>query len=304
MNDKILVFGADGLVGSRFTDLYHKETPTITPKSEELDITNKKAVELYFETYKNEFHSVINFAAFTDVDGAEKEKGNEKGVVYLVNAVGAQNLAEATKALDKYFIHISTDFVFPGTEENPGPYPEDARLTEKPEELTWYGWTKLVGEKRVRQVNKNASIVRISYPYRAQFAGKLDFARKILSLYDEGGLYPMFSDQKITPTFIDEAAKIIYLLLEEKKVGIYHIASRDLTTPFEFASYLLEKARGAKGVVKEGSMKESLKVPGRPPRSRLGGLANEKTRKELGITLMTWKEAVDEFVSQFKGGPA
>ncbi|KKU64310.1 MAG: hypothetical protein UX88_C0014G0002 [Candidatus Woesebacteria bacterium GW2011_GWC2_47_16] len=145
----------------------------------------------------------------------------------------------------------------------------------------------------------------------------------------------MFSDQKITPTFIDEAAKIIYLLLEEKKVGIYHIASRDLTTPFEFASYLLEKARGAKGVVKEGSMKESLKVPGRPPRSRLGGLANEKTRKELGITLMTWKEAVDEpprsrlgglanektrkelgitlmtwkeavdeFVSQFKGGPA
>ena len=304
MNDKILVFGADGLVGSRFTDLYHKETPTITPKSEELDITNKKAVELYFETYKNEFHSVVNFAAFTDVDGAEKEKGNEKGVVYLVNAVGAQNLAEATKAFDKYFIHISTDFVFPGKEENPGPYPEDARLTEKPEELTWYGWTKLVGEKRVRQVNKNASIVRISYPYRAQFAGKLDYARKILSLYDEGGLYPMFSDQKMTPTFIDEAAKVIYLLLEEKKVGIYHITSCDLTTPFEFANYILEKAKGVKRAVTEGSMKEFLEVPGRAPRPRLGGLLTEKTRKELGITLMTWKEAVDEFVSQFKGGPA
>ena len=304
MNDKILVFGADGLVGSRFTDLYHKETPTITPKSEELDITNKKAVELYFETYKNEFHSVVNFAAFTDVDGAEKEKGNEKGVVYLVNTVGAQNLAEATKAFDKYFIHISTDFVFPGKEENPGPYPEDARLTEKPEELTWYGWTKLVGEKRVRQVNKNASIVRISYPYRAQFAGKLDYARKILSLYDEGGLYPMFSDQKMTPTFIDEAAKVFYLLLEEKKAGIYHIASCDLTTPFSFAGYILEKARGVKGVLKEGSMKEFLKVPGRLPRPRLGGLLTEKTRKELGITLMTWREAVNQFVAQLKGGPA
>ncbi len=303
MNGKILVLGADGLVGSRFTDLYHKETPTITPKVEELDITNKKAVEVYFETYKNEFHSVINFAAFTDVDGAEKEKGNEKGVVYLVNTVGAQNLAEASKAFDKYFIHISTDFVFPGTEEYPGPYPEDAKLPDKGEDLTWYGWTKLVGEKRVRQVNKNASIVRISYPYRAQFAGKLDYARKILSLYDEGGLYPMFSDQKITPTFIDEAAKVFYLLLEEKKAGTYHIASCDITTPFSFAGYVLEKARGVKGVVKEGSMKEFLKVPGRPPRSRLGGLSNEKTRKELGITLMTWREAVEEFVSQLKEGP-
>ncbi|MBI2066219.1 NAD(P)-dependent oxidoreductase [Candidatus Woesebacteria bacterium] len=303
MNGKILVFGADGLVGSRFTDLYHKETPTITPKFEELDITNKKAVELYFETYKDEFHSVINFAAYTDVDAAEKEKGNEKGVVYLVNAVGAQNLAEATKAFDKYLIHISTDFIFSGTEGYPGPYPEDAKLTDNPEDVTWYGWTKLVGEKRVRQVNKNASIVRISYPYRAQFAGKLDYARKILSLYDEGKLYPMFSDQKITPTFIDEAAKVFYLLLEEKKSGIYHVASCDLTTPFSFAGYILEKARGAKGALKEGSMKEFLKVPGRPPRPRLGGLANEKTAKELGMTLMTWREAVDQFVSQLKEGP-
>ena len=304
MKDKILVLGADGLVGSRFTDLYHKETPTITPKVEELDITNKKAVEVYFETYKNEFHSVINFAAFTDVDGAEKEKGNEKGVVYLVNTVGAQNLAEASKAFDKYFIHISTDFVFPGTEGNPGPYPEDAKLPDDPKDVSWYGWTKALGEKRVLGVNKRASIIRISYPYRAQFAGKLDYARKILSLYDEGALYPMFSDQKMTPTFIDEAAKVFYLLLEEKKVGIYHVGSCDLTTPFEFASYVLEKARGVKGVVKEGSMKEFLKVPGRPPRSRLGGLLTEKTRKELGITLMTWREAVNEFVSQLKGGPA
>lgn len=303
MRDKILVLGADGLVGSRFTDLYHKETPTITPKAEELDITNKKALEVYFETYKKEFHSVINFAAFTDVDGAEKEKGNEKGVVYLVNVVGAQNLASASKTFGKYFIHISTDFVFPGTEEYPGPYPEDAKLPNNPEDVTWYGWTKALGEKRVLSANKGASIVRISYPYRAHYTGKLDYARKILSLYDEGNLYPIFSDQKITPTFIDEASKIFYLLLEEKKVGIYHVASCDLTTPFSFASYVLQKARGVTGVLKEGSMKEFLKVPGRPPRPRLGGLLTEKTEKELGTTLMTWREAVNEFVIQLKGGP-
>ncbi|MFZ5933151.1 MAG: SDR family oxidoreductase [Patescibacteria group bacterium] len=304
MNAKILALGADGLVGSRFTDLYHKETQVVTPKSTELNITNKKQVQLFFDAHKDEFHSVINFAAYTDVDAAEKEKGNEKGLSYLVNTIGAQNLAEATKDFDKYFIHISTDFVFPGTEESPGPYQEDALLQDSPEGLTWYGWTKLLGEKRVADVNKDATIVRISYPYRAHYPGKLDYARKIISLYDEGSLYPMFTDQVITPTFIDEATKVFYILLEEKRRGIYHVTSSDTTTPYEFASYVLEKIRGVKDVVKKGSMQEFLRAPGRPPRTRLGGLANEKTRQALGITLMTWREAVNEFARQFKQAPA
>lgn len=300
MKDKILVIGASGLVGSRFTDLYHKETPTITPKSEELDITNKKAVELFFDTNHNEFHSVINFAAYTDVDGAEKERGDEKGDAWSINVLGPENLTEAAKRFEKHFVQISTDFIFPGTEENPGPYAEDTKTEETPDNLGWYGWTKLVGERRVEAVNPGASIVRISYPYRAHFTGKLDFARNILTLYDEGKLYPMFNDRKITPTFIDEACKVFYLLLEEKKGGTFHVTSTDLTTPFEFASYLLEKARGVKDVVKKGSMQEFLKTSERTKRPRLGGLLNEKTRKELGITLMSWKEAVDELTKQLR----
>ncbi|MEK7112709.1 MAG: sugar nucleotide-binding protein, partial [Patescibacteria group bacterium] len=278
----------------------HKETPTITPKSEELDITNKKAVELFFDTNHGEFHSVINFAAYTDVDGADKERSDEKGDVWGINVQGAENLAEAAKRFGKHFVQISTDFVFTGTEENPGPYSEEAKTEETPDNLTWYGWTKLVGEKRVQGINPGASIVRISYPYRANFKGKLDFARNILMLFDEGKLYPMFNDQKLTPTFIDEASKVFYLLLEEKKAGIFHVTSTDLTTPFEFARYLLEKARGVKNVVKEGSMQEFLKAPGRTKRAKLGGLLNEETRKELGISLMSWKEGIDELVKQLK----
>lgn len=119
-------------------------------------------------------------------------------------------------------------------------------------------------------------------------------------LYDEGKLYPMFSDQKMTPSFIDEIAKVLYLLVEEKKTGIFHVASTIVATPYEFASYLLEKARGAKGVVKEGSLVEFMKTPGRTPRSIFGGLKTEITQRQLGITLMTWKEALDEFVRQLK----
>ena len=298
MSGKILAFGADGLVGSRFTDLYHKETPTITPTIDELDITDKKAFFDFFEKNQSQFHSVINFAAITDVDGAEKERGDEKGLTWEVNVGGVENIAEACKKFDKYFIQISTDFVFPGDEGDPGPYPEDKKPPETPEGIGWYGWTKRMAEERARKIWDKTAILRITYPYRALYPAKIDFARNILMLFDEGKLYPMFSDQNMTPSFIDEIAKVLYLLIEEKKTGIFHAASSDVTTPYEFASYLLEAARGAKDVVKKGSMEAFLAAPGRTPRPRLGGLKVEKTEKELDIKFMTWRQAVDEFVGQ------
>jgi len=300
MKTRILALGASGLVGSRFTDLYHSQNPFFTPDSKELDITDKNQVETFFKENKDSFETVLNFAAYTDVDGAEKEKGNEKGLAWQLNVEGPKNLAEACEKFGKYLIQVSTDFVFPGTSDYQGPYAEDSKTPDTSEKLSWYGWTKLQGEKAVIKGCKNSAIVRISYPFRAHYPTKLDFARNILMLFDEGKLYPMFSDQQLTPTWIDEACKVFYLLLEEKKAGVFHVACSEITTPFEFASYLLEKARGAKGILKEGSIEEFLKTPGKTPRPRLGGLMTEKTQKTLGITLMNWKEAIDEFVKQLK----
>ena len=298
MQNKILAFGADGLVGSRFTDLYHKETQFITPKVTELDITDKSALVEFFAKNSSDFDSVINFAAITDVDGAEKERGNEEGLTWKVNVGGVENIAELCKKHSKYLIQISTDFVFPGNKQRPGPYSENETPPGSPDGIGWYGWTKRVAEERAAKIWDKTAILRITFPYRAHYPTKIDFARKILELFDEGKLYPMFSDQNMTPSFIDEIAKVLYLLVEEKETGVFHSASKDLTTIYEFASYLLEKARGAKGVVKKGSMQEFLKAPGRTPRSRLGGLKVEKTEGELDIKFMTWRAAVEELVSQ------
>ena len=300
MKTSILVLGSSGLVGSRFTDLYHSQNPFFTPDSKELDISDKNQVETFFKENKDSFETVLNFAAYTDVDGAEKERGNEKGLVWMLNVDGPRYLAEMCQKYGKYFIQISTDFVFPGTEDYPGPYSEDAKTPQGPEKLSWYGWTKLMGEKKAQEAARTCAIVRISYPFRANYTQKLDFARNILTLFDEGKLYPMFSDQKMTPTWVDEACKVLYLLLEEKKTGIFHVATQGVTTPYEFASYLLGKARGVKGIVKEGSIAEFLKAPGRTPKPRLGGLESIKTQKILDTKFLTWKEAIDELVKQLK----
>ncbi len=298
MKSKILAFGADSLVGSRFTDLYHKDTQIITPKITEHDITDKADLREFFAQNAADFDSVINFAAITDVDGAEKERENEEGLTWKVNVGGAENIAQECKKHSKYLIQISTDFVFPGTKEKPGPYSEEETLPASLEGIGWYGWTKRMAEQRVREIWDNSAILRITYPYRAHYPVKIDFARKILELFDEGKLYPMFSDQTITPSFIDEIAKVLYLLVEEKKTGVFHSASKDTVTPYEFASYLLEKARKARNVVQKGSMQAFLGKPGSTPRPLFGGLKVEKTEKELGIAFMTWRAAIDEFVSQ------
>ena len=305
---KYLVIGGSGLIGSRFVELTKKNNIILSPGEKELDITSGPSVDNFFKNSK--FDIVVNFAAYTNVDGAEKERppahrasgpeGDKKGIVWGLNVGAAENLAKACKKYDKFLIHISTDFIFPGTKENPGPYAEDVELPGEMEKIGWYGWTKLEGEKQVRKINKNAAIVRTAYPFRTAYEQKLDFARNILALFDEGKLYPLFSDQKLTPVLIDDLVGVLEKIANLKRPGIYHTVTSDVTTPYDFANYLLEKARGVKNAVIKGSMEEYLKTPDRTPRPRLGGLKSEKTQKILGMKFKTWRESVDEFVRQVK----
>lgn len=294
---KYLVIGSTGLVGSRFVEMV-KEERLENPTSENIDITNKKSIEDYFSERKDSLDVVINFAAYTNVQEAENERDSKEGACWNLNVIGAENLAEVCDKYNKFLVHISTDFVFEGLKENPGPYAEDEPLPDSSDNLSWYGWTKLQGEKAVENASGNSAIVRISYPYRNSFDKKTDFARSILSLYDEGKLYPMFADQKMTPTFVDDLVPVLEKILDLSKKGIYHAVNSGLVSPYEFASYLLEKARGVTGVVEKGSLVEFLKNPQRNKRPIWGGLKTEKTERALGMKFKTWQEAIDDFVEK------
>jgi len=294
--------GGSGLIGSRFVDLVSKEKHVV-PKEEELDITDTEALGSFFKKHEGEFDTVINFAAYTDVKEAEKQRGDESGIVWIINVIGSQNVAQEAKKHNKFLMQISTDFVFPGTKELPGPYKEDTKPPEKLGDLGWYAWTKLKAEKRVGEINKNTAIVRLGYPFRAApYKLKQDFANLILSLFDDGKLFPLFEDQIITPIFVDDAVGPLEKIAELKKPGIYHVATSDSVSYLEFGEYLIEAARGKKGAVEGGSKEEFLKAPGRVPSPIWGGLDTKKTQKVLGMKFRTWKESVDEFVRQLKEG--
>jgi dTDP-4-dehydrorhamnose reductase len=303
-NNRIYVTGASGLVGSRFIELYSSKYSLLTPSSSEVNISDYTSLEKFFE--ENKFSAVVNFAAFTDVSAAENERDNKEGNCFKVNVLGAENLAKLCKKHKRFLTHISTDMVFSGSKDYPGPYSEDSVPESDSKRLTWYGFTKAEAERVIESIlGKDAAILRIIYPVRAKFGSKLDYLRKPLKLFDEGRLYPMFNDQQVSIAFIDEVSKAIDVILEKETKGVFHVSSRDTSTPYELVSYLIEKARGKKNVVVPTSVYDFIKKqkeanPNNPfvevRYPIYGGLKVEKTESELGIKFSFWKEIIDKLV--------
>ncbi len=292
MSEKILVTGSTGLVGSRFVELHENKDELLTPTSSEMDVTEKESAEGYMRG--KDIRMVVNFAAHTNLNAAEEERG-KKGACWRLNVDGVENLISALPS-GTHFIQISTDNVFSGSKEKPGPYNEDDIPEVNSDKLTWYGFTKAEAEREIlSRLKRKSTILRIIYPFRSHYDRKLDYVRKPLYLFDQGKLYPMFMDQQVSVIFIDKACQALERIIELKRFGIFHASSSNTTTPFELFSYLLEKTKGVKNVIKKSSI-DNVGNPVRYP--KFGGLKVEKTEKELGIKFGTWRQMVDEFISQ------
>lgn len=292
---KVLVTGGSGLVGSRFVELCSNKYKIYSPDSSELDITNSDSIKTYLAKFNPEV--LINFAAYTDVTRAEDEKNNKEGLVWKLNVEAVSNLRR-TVSDDIFFIQISTDMVFSGSKEDPGPYAEDHKVEENSDKVTWYGFTKGQGEKQLAG-RPNTVILRLIYPVRAKYALKLDYLRKPLSLYDQGKLYPIFNDQQISFSFVDEICVALEKIINGNRSGIFHAGSRDTTTPYEAISYLISLARGVKNAVKPLPLDDFLKTVDSTVRyPKYGGLKVQETEARLGIKFNGWEEIINQLVRQ------
>ena len=297
---KVLAIGGSGMVGSRFCELAKDKFEIISIDEKTLDITDRNAVEAYFS--QNKFNSVINFSAYTNVSEGENDRGNKEGIAWKLNALAPGYLAEACLKDNIFFIHISTDMVFPGNKNDPGPYSEDHQIPEDDSVVTWYGYTKGVGEKAVTKIlGDNVCILRLIYPFRSHFEGKLDYLRKPIQLYGEDKLYPLFTDQKLTTVFVDDVCRILEKILKLGQTGIFHASCTDLASPYDHVLYALEKIKGTAVTLKTGLIEEFLKTATSTVRyPQFGGLKTETTQEKLGMKFRTWREMIDEFVSQLK----
>lgn len=291
---KLLLIGSSGLVGSRLVELLENKYQLITPDEKEFNLLDPKSLSTFLQS--NQPDVVINLAAFTDVGAAEKQTGDESGLCWRLNVEGVKLLLEFLPKKSR-FIQISTDMVFSGDKQDPGPYSEDHPLPVDNKKLTWYGWTKNRGEKL--STNAGHSVIRIIYPIRLKYEIKADYLRSMLNKYSQGTLHPLFSDQIITLTYIDHLASVISAIIDKNLSGIFHASSSNPTTPFEFFKHVLEKLNQDTSILEQSSLEDYLKTLDNPHRYPLfGGLKTELSAQKTGVQYYTWKEIVDQLISQ------
>lgn len=295
----ILLTGATGLIGSNIKEYLEQKKigDLLTPSSQIFNIPLQKSVDDYFKI--NIPKIVIHCAAFTDVTGGEQQRNDKNGSAWNINVEGTRNILRACKIHRAKLIHISTDVIFSGKKNDPGPYKETHPIEQNSDQISWYGWTKAVAERIICKEVTNYAIVRISNPTRATYDRKLDYVRKIIAAYDQKKPIKLFDDQHLTLTYVNEVSVVIFHLIEKNLQGIFHVSSSNLFTPFELAEYALDKARGVKNVVQRSSIEEFLKQPGNSSRyPQYGGLDVIESETKLGIKFRTWQEIIDSLIRE------
>lgn len=287
MKKKVLVFGGSGLVGSRFIELNENQFDINAPLAEETNILDETDIKNVFEKFSPD--AVINFAAFTNVEEAQKQKDDKEGMVFKINAMGARNVAKFCKEYRAHLVHISTEYVFDGTKES-GPYQED----DQPNPINWYGQTKYYGEQFVRESGCMLTLVRISMPFSSGYGAKKDIARFFLEELSNNHEIKAIENQRITPTLVDDIAKGLALVVDRKPQGIYHLCSISFTTPFELAKLLANDFGLDKSLIKP----ISLTMYNQTKTAKLlknSWLSPNKFIKEYGKILHSVEEAVSLF---------
>lgn len=293
MKGKILVTGASGMVGSRFVETFKEPAKLLTPDLDVFDLTRPESLVAYFSDHPD-IGAVIHLAAYTAVSEAQKQKGDKASPCYQLNVVGSQNLIDQIKDKDIYLIHISTDMVFPGDTADPGPYTEDHPISTDTSRLTWYGYTKALAERIVTSILPSAAILRLIYPVVANHEPKLDYLRAPLAYYEKNhSLYPIFTDQQMNISDVDEICAILNCLLEKQPAGIFHAGSSDITTPYEIMTRLFDLVYGHHDLIKPGTVD-----PTRYP--QFGGLTNKETENRLGVHFSSSSEIIVRLYGSLK----
>lgn len=277
--------GLSGMIGSRFTQMFSADFDFINlDLTNNIDITRSVQIDQILSQYPST--TVIHLAAFTDVSQAYQETGNKQGKVYQINVIGTQNIVNACKKYHHRLIHISTDFVFDGKNPPDNGYAEK----DQPRPIEWYSQTKFLAEEVVKNSGCQFVIVRIAFPFRSHFPAKLDLVRKILEKLKTNSLYPMFTDQIITPTFIDDICQVLKVFITKKPQGIYHVVGSSFLSPYDLAVKIAQ-VFNLKAEIKPVSFKEYLKTDPRP-RSQYSKISNAKLKKDFGITMKSIDEAL------------
>ncbi|OGT43033.1 MAG: dTDP-4-dehydrorhamnose reductase [Gammaproteobacteria bacterium RIFCSPHIGHO2_12_FULL_40_19] len=285
----LLIIGKNGQIGlSLIAESEANQIDYSAVGRAELDITQHSAVNAFFAQH-HRFDFVINAAAFTNVDAAEKEIDSARAA----NALAVRYLAEACKQYDIPLIHISTDYIFDG-EKNTGYNEED---TPNPKNV--YGQTKLEGENHLKAIWKKHIILRVSWVF-SEF-GK-NFVKTIVNLTDKKDVFSVVGDQLGSPTSAHSVANVIIIICkylfengeQENYWGVYHYADFPVTNWHQFATHIVRTKKTKKNTTV--LCIESKEYPTAAQRPKNSILNLQKIKTVFDIDQRLWTSEVEKII--------
>ena len=278
--NNILVTGSNGQLGSEIKELSSEyDYNFFFTCRDDLDIANEQDIKNFVESKK--INTIINCAAYTAVDKAEEDKeGADK-----INHLAVKYLAQISKEKNIQLIHVSTDYVFDGT--NHKPYIESD--VTNPNGV--YGKTKLDGEKAMLEINPgNSIIIRTSWVYSSYGA---NFVKTMLRLGKERETLGVIFDQVGTPTYAKDLAKSILEILpkiKNEKVEIYHYSNEGVCSWYDFAKTIFELSK----IGCQVNPIETKEYPTPAKRPHYSLLNKAKIKEDFGITIPYWKSSLQQ----------
>ncbi len=276
---RILVFGANGMLGQRLIEFYGKlpnvqllacsaeDDPVFeTTEYRKIDITRREEVkDLCYDFYPD---VIINAAAFTNVDLSETEREQ----AWKTNVKGVEYIAEVSRVIDSHIIHISTDYIFDGKK---GPYSEK----DKPNPLGYYARTKLASENVLHISGTYYTILRTNVLYGIAHNSRPDYVRWVVNSLRDRHKIRIVTDQINNPTFIDDLIQAISKVIEYKKYGIFNIGGEEFLSRYDFTIKIADFFNLDKSLIYPIITEELNQAAPRPLKS---GLIILKAQTQLG----------------------
>jgi len=279
------LIGKEGQIGGELSSLLQPFGELIICGEEDLDLTQADRIREKLRDVQP--HVIVNAAAYTAVDQAEKEPD----LALAINGTAPAILAEEAKKLGAALVHYSTDYVFDGEKQEP--YTEE----DSPNPLGVYGKTKLAGDEAIQSAGLPHLIFRTAWVYG--LTGK-NFLLTIQRLAKERDELKVVDDQIGPPTWsrtiAQTTANILTQVLPrnspgdlsgfERASGLYNLVCGGQTSWFGFAQAILEAS----------SLSQNIKLipiptseyPASAKRPKNSTLSTEKLRSAFGIVSPSW----------------
>lgn len=266
----IFVTGATGQLGQEFKRLLNDQAIYLT--RDQLDLSNNQSIDRFCS--ENKITYLVNAAAYTQVDLAEKEQE----LCFQINCSAPKVLSRWSQEKNFKLIHFSTDYVFNG--KSSVPYLE----TDETDPINTYGKTKRDGEVAVLGENPNALVIRTSWVY-SQY-GK-NFVKTIKQLGSEKDQLKIVNDQIGNLTWAKDIAKVAWS--SKDLSGLYHYSSEGEASWYDIACFIKKQTGFRSELV--GIPSQEYPTPAKRPHYTV--LNKTKITKAIGLNNNHWKESLE-----------